>query len=60
MTDNEKILRQAESFAGWRRLLLITNALAYVAWIGAQPLYFVDGLSVGNRQVVLIQSIAGP
>ncbi len=34
MSDNEALLRQAEGAATWRRLLLIVNALSYVAWVG--------------------------
>ena len=38
MTDNEALLKKAEGVAGFRRVLLIINALAYFAWIGATGL----------------------
>ncbi len=38
MIDNEKRVREAEGFAGLRRLLLIVNAVAYVAAIAVMGL----------------------
>lgn len=58
MSENEKLLRQAEGFAGTRRMLLIINALSYFVWIGAQALQFFPGFT--PHQVAMIQFIAGP
>jgi len=33
MSDNEKLLRQAEGLAGYRRVMLVVNALSYTAWV---------------------------
>ena len=33
MSDNDKLLRQAEGLAGFRRLAMIVNAVSYAAWL---------------------------
>ncbi|ESQ93148.1 hypothetical protein [Asticcacaulis benevestitus] len=33
MSENEKLLRQAEGLAGFRRIMLVVIALSYVGWI---------------------------
>ena len=58
MSDNEKLLRQAERYAGMRRALLFINALSYFVWIGAQALQFLPGFT--PHQSALIQFVAGP
>jgi len=58
MSDNEKLMQQAERFANARRILLIINALAYFAWIGGQALQLLPGFTA--RQTALTQFIAGP
>jgi uncharacterized membrane protein len=60
MSDNETRLKQAERFATIRRVLLVINALAYIVWIGAQSLYFIEGINAANQLIARIQMVAGP
>ena len=44
MSDNEKLLRQAEGLAGFRRLAMIVNAVSYAAWLAGIAMSGARGL----------------
>lgn len=59
MTDNEILLRQAEAHAVARRLLMIVNALSYIAWIGAFGLSQ-SGHGFDGHLLGLVQALSFP
>jgi len=59
MTDNDKLLKQAEGMAGLRRGLLIVNALSYVLWIGSRGLQYIDA-GIPEDAVNLAGMVAWP
>ncbi len=60
MTDNETLMKQAESHAVLRRVLLIVNALSYVGWIGSSGLAHMGTLSVDPATLSLVQMVCWP
>lgn len=60
MTENEKLLQQAEGQANLRRLLLVINAASYVVWIGSRSLTALGSSSLDPGLLSTVQMAAWP
>ncbi len=47
MGDGDKLLKQAQSHAALRRVLLVVNGLSYLVWIGSRGLGFAGSVDPG-------------
>ncbi|MGZ3298356.1 MAG: hypothetical protein ACXU8U_05890 [Asticcacaulis sp.] len=58
--DNDRLMKQAEGYIALRRVLLIVNALGYIAWIGSEGLGHLGNLSVDPHTLSLVKLVAQP
>ncbi|MDV6329226.1 hypothetical protein [Asticcacaulis sp. 201] len=60
MSENERLIKQAEHMGGLRRLLLIGQAVGYIGWIGSRGLGYVQGLSIDPLVLMVVQNLCWP
>lgn len=57
MSDNERLIQQAEQAGGLRRLFLIGQAVGYIGWIGSQGL---SALGLDPHILTIVQNLCWP
>jgi hypothetical protein len=60
MTDNDRLVQQAEQMGGLRRLFLIGQGVGYAGWIGSRSLQFINGLAIDPLFLTLVQNLCWP
>ena len=57
MSDNDRLIRQAEQVGGLRRLFLIGQAVGYIGWIGSRGL---TALGLDPHILTIVQNLCWP
>ena len=57
MSDNERLIQQAERVGGLRRLFLIGQAVGYIGWIGSQGF---SALGLDPHILIIVQNLCWP
>lgn len=60
MTENDMLMKQAESHSALRRLFLAIQAVAYIGWIGSRALAFTGTNLVDPATLTLVQTVCWP
>ncbi len=60
MTDNDRLIQQAERVGGLRRLFLIGQAVGYIGWIGSRSFQFINGLAIDPFILTIVQNLCWP
>ncbi len=60
MSENDRLIQQAEWAGGLRRLFLTGQAVAYIGWIGSQGAAHIPALNIDPIVLNLIQTVCWP